>query len=45
MKYYRILKYINENKNITQRDISKSLDLSVGNINSILKSMEKRKFD
>ena len=41
MKYYRILKYINENKNITQRDISKSLDLSVGNINSILKSMEK----
>ena len=41
MKEYKILKYINENKNITQRDISKSLRISIGNVNSIIKKMEK----
>ncbi|GAA0861391.1 winged helix-turn-helix transcriptional regulator [Paraclostridium tenue] len=41
MKKYKILKYINENKNITQRDISKSLRISIGNVNSIIKKMEK----
>lgn len=42
MKEYKILKYINENKNITQRDISKSLRISIGNVNSIIKKMEKK---
>ncbi len=43
MKEYKILKYINlnKNKNITQRDISKNLGLSIGNVNSIIKKMEK----
>ncbi|WP_373598189.1 winged helix-turn-helix transcriptional regulator [Paraclostridium bifermentans] len=41
MKEYKILKYISENKNITQRDISKNTGLSIGNVNSIIKKMEK----
>lgn len=40
MRRYSILKYINENENITQRNMSKALDISVGNINSAIKSME-----
>ena len=40
VRRYSILKYINENENITQRNMSKALDISVGNINSAIKSME-----
>ncbi|GKZ04393.1 choline kinase [Paraclostridium bifermentans] len=43
MKEYKILKYINEKKYITQRDISKNLGLSIGNVNSIIKKIEKEK--
>lgn len=41
MKEYKILKYISESENITQRDISKNLDLSIGNVNSIIKKLER----
>lgn len=39
MKEYKVLKYINENKYITQRAISRSLDLSIGNINALIKKL------
>lgn len=42
MKEYKILKYINENSHVTQRDISKYLDISVGKVNYILKEMNQQ---
>lgn len=40
MKEYNVLKYISENEDITQREISKNLNLSVGKVNSIIKKLE-----
>lgn len=40
MKEYNVLKYISENEDITQREISKQLNLSVGKVNSIIKKLE-----
>ena len=39
MRIYEILKYINENNNITQRNMASDLGISVGNINSAIKKM------
>lgn len=41
MKKYKILKFINENDNISQRDISQSLSLSLGSVNYIINEMER----
>lgn len=41
MNEYKILKCIYENKNISQRQISLILNLSIGNVNSLIKNMSK----
>lgn len=38
-KYYELLKIINEVDGITQRNIAKEVDISVGKVNSTIKSM------
>lgn len=41
MKEYKILKYIYENLNASQRQMSEKLNISIGSINNLIKNMSK----
>ena len=41
MKEYKILKYIYENLNASQRQMSEKLNISIGSINNLIKNMNK----
>ena len=42
MREYKILKYIYENKKASQRQMSKALNISIGNINNLIRDMNNK---
>lgn len=44
MNNYKVLKFINDNNKFTQREIGQKLNLSLGNVNSILKNLESKNY-
>lgn len=39
MEEYRLLKYIYENPNSSQKEMSEMLDIFIGNVNNLIKNM------